>query len=146
MTELPIKMDNTHIKYLIMKWAVVIKLFRDKYIQKIHFELKNVHTVLGILLKTILKIGNSCFYENFYSKSCRMLPVFYKLFGYFLGKENILCIFLKAYISWSTEMEWSFNWEILIDINQCANPRKFTWNLFPKESTNHFPRSSFVYQ
>ena len=57
--------------------------------------LKNVHNVLGILLKKILKIINGRFYENFYSKNCRMLPVFDKLFGYFFGKENILYIFLK---------------------------------------------------
>ena len=34
MIELPIKMNNTNIKYFIMKWAVVIKLFLNKYVQK----------------------------------------------------------------------------------------------------------------
>ena len=34
MTELPIKMESTHIKYHIMKWAVVIKLFWNKYVGK----------------------------------------------------------------------------------------------------------------
>ena len=64
--------------------------------EKIHVKLMNVLNVLGKLLKTILKIRNSRFHENFYSKNCRMLPVFDKLFGYFFGKEIILYIFLKT--------------------------------------------------
>ena len=56
--------------------------------EKIHFELKNVHNVLGILLKTILKIRNSHFYENLYSKNLGMLPVFDTLFRYFGRKEK----------------------------------------------------------
>ena len=43
-------------------------------------------------------------------------------------------------------MERSFIYEILIDINQCADPRKFTWNYFPRVFTNHFPRASNIYQ
>ena len=35
MIEIPIKMENTIIKYHIMKWAVVIKLFWNKHKQKI---------------------------------------------------------------------------------------------------------------
>ena len=58
-------------------------------------ELKSIHNVLGILLNIILKIRKSRFYENFYSKYFRMLPVFDKLFGYFWG-DNILYIFLKT--------------------------------------------------
>ena len=50
--------------------------------------MKNVQNVLGILLKRILKIRNSRFYENFYSKYCRMLPAFDKLFEYFWKKEK----------------------------------------------------------
>ena len=49
---------------------------------------KNVQNVLGVLLKTILRIRNSRFYENFYSKNCRMLPAFDKLFEYFWEKEK----------------------------------------------------------
>ena len=71
--------------------------------KKIIFELKNVHNVLGILLKTILKIINSRFYENVCSKIFRMLPVFDKLFRFFLLEreyfihfpENIKCGNLK---------------------------------------------------
>ena len=66
------------------------------WIQKNTFELKNVQNVLGILLKTIVKIRNSRFYESFYSKNCIMLPVFDKLLRYFFGKEIILYIFLKT--------------------------------------------------
>ena len=51
--------------------------------EKMHFELKNIQNVPGILLKTILKIRNNCFYKNFHSKICRMLHVFDTLFGYF---------------------------------------------------------------
>ena len=47
-----------------------------------------MHKVLGILLKTILKIINSHFYENFYSQNCIMLPVFDKKIVYlFLERE-----------------------------------------------------------
>ena len=56
--------------------------------EKINFELKNGQNVLGILFKTILKIKNSRFYENFYSKIFRMLPVFNTLFGYLGRKEK----------------------------------------------------------
>ena len=34
MTERLIKMKNQHIKYVIMKWADVINLFWNKYVQK----------------------------------------------------------------------------------------------------------------
>ena len=34
MTELRIKIKNTHIKYLIMKWAVVTKRLKNKYVQE----------------------------------------------------------------------------------------------------------------
>ena len=44
--------------------------------KKMHFEMKNVKNVLGILLKTILKIKNNSFHKNFYSKNCKMLHVF----------------------------------------------------------------------
>ena len=63
--------------------------------EKTHVKLKNVLNVLGKLLKKILKIRNSRFYENFYSNICRMLPVFNKFSGSFFGKEIILYIFLK---------------------------------------------------
>ena len=32
--ELPIKIENKYIKYIIMKWAIVIKMFWNKYGQK----------------------------------------------------------------------------------------------------------------
>ena len=57
--------------------------------QRIHFELKNVQNVLGILLKTILKTRNNRFYKNFYSRNCRMLHVFDTLSRYFGGNINI---------------------------------------------------------
>ena len=44
-----------------------------------------------------------------------------------------------AYLAWYTEMEWYLIREILIDINQCVYIRKFTCNLFPRVSNNHFP-------
>ena len=47
-------------------------------------------------METILKIRNSHFYENFYSIKWRMLSVFDKSFGYFIGKDIILYIFLKT--------------------------------------------------
>ena len=56
--------------------------------EKMHFELKNVKNVLGILLKTILKIRNNRLYKKFYSKNCRMLHVFDILFGYFWRKDK----------------------------------------------------------
>ena len=56
--------------------------------EKMHYELKNVQNVLGILLKTILKIRNNRFYKNFYSKNCRILNVFDTLFGYFWRKNK----------------------------------------------------------
>ena len=45
-----------------------------------HYKLKNVQKVLGILLKTILKFRNNCFYKNLYSKNCRILYVIDTLF------------------------------------------------------------------
>ena len=68
--------------------------------EKIHFDLKNVQNVLGILLKAILKIRNNCSYKNFYSKNCRMLHGFNILFRYFLRKEKVLKLHLKKYIMW----------------------------------------------
>ena len=55
---------------------------------KMHYELKNVQNVLGILLKSIIKVRNNSFYKNFYSKNCRMLHIFDTLFRYFGGKIN----------------------------------------------------------
>ena len=72
MIEITIKMENAHIIYHIMKLAVVIKLFWNKYVQKILFKLNDVHIMLGMLIQTVLKKRNSRFYENFYSKNCRM--------------------------------------------------------------------------
>ena len=57
---------------------------------------KFVLKVLGNLLKTILRINNSRFYDNFYSVNCKMLPVFDKLCGYSFGIEIILFIFLNS--------------------------------------------------
>ena len=37
--------------------------------ENINNELKNVRNVLGVLLITILKFRNNCFYKNFYSKT-----------------------------------------------------------------------------
>ena len=39
--------------------------------EKMNNELKNVQNVLGVLLITILKLRNNCFYKNLYSKTCR---------------------------------------------------------------------------
>ena len=61
--------------------------------EKIYSVLKKVLNVFGILFKTILKIRNSCFQENFYSKNCRMLPVFDKLLGYFWGERKFCTIY-----------------------------------------------------
>ena len=51
-----------------------------------------------------------------------------------------------AYLALSTETECSLIWDIMIDMNQCAYPKKFTWNLFTIVSTDHFPIASEVYQ
>ena len=59
--------------------------------------MKNVHNVFGTLLKTILKIRNSRFYDNFYNKIFIMLPVFDELFEFFFGKDNILNFIQKTY-------------------------------------------------
>ena len=48
-----------------------------------------MHNVLGIILKTTLKIRNSRFYENFHSEIFRMLPVFRHCSGILGGKINI---------------------------------------------------------
>ena len=58
--------------------------------ENIHFELKNVQNVLGILLKTIIKFRNSRFYKNFYAKNCRILSFFsIHCSGTLGGKINI---------------------------------------------------------
>ena len=51
--------------------------------------LYSTQNVLGILLKTILKIRNNRFYKNFYSKNFRMLHGFDTFLGIFGGKINI---------------------------------------------------------
>ena len=43
-----------------------------------------------------------------------------------------------SYLAWSTEMEWSFIYEILVGINKFANTRKVTWNLSPRLSVKPF--------
>ena len=60
----------------------------DTY-EDMHYELKNVQNVLGILLKNILKIRNNRFYKNLYSKNCIMLHVLIHCSGIFGGKINI---------------------------------------------------------
>ena len=56
--------------------------------EKMHYELKSVQNVLGILLKTILKTKNNRFYKNSYSKSCIILHVCDTLFWYFWRKDK----------------------------------------------------------
>ena len=63
--------------------------------KRIHFKLKSVNNVLGILLKSIIKIRKSRFYENFHSKNCRMLPVFDKKNWVFLGEREYFKILSK---------------------------------------------------
>ena len=70
--------------------------------KKIHLELKNVHNVRGIVLKSIIKIRNSHFYENFDSKlvECYQFLINCLVFlgerGYFVHfSENIKCGHLK---------------------------------------------------
>ena len=99
MTKPLIKMKNKHIKCHIVKWANVNKLFWNKYVWKMHYELKNVQNVLGILLKTILNFRNNSWYKNFYSKNCRILNVFDTLFGYF-WKKNKYWKYMWKYIMW----------------------------------------------
>ena len=83
MTKPLIKMMNKHIKFHIVKWANVLKLFWNKNLWKMHYELKNVQNVLGVLLKSILKFRNNRFYKSFYYKNLRILHVFDTLLGYF---------------------------------------------------------------
>ena len=67
--------------------------------KKIHYEVKNVQNVLGVMLISILKFRNNCFYKNFYSKNCRFLFFFSINFSGILGgkiniddtSENINC-------------------------------------------------------
>ena len=79
---------RTNLRTSIINTLLWSKLFWNKYIWKIHFELKNVPNVLGILLKTILKFRNSHFYKNSYSKNCSFFSPD-TLFGYFGRKINI---------------------------------------------------------
>ena len=72
------------------------KLFWNKYVRKTAYQTEQLTERAGKGIWTILKIRNSRFYENFYSKNCRMLPVFDKLFGYFCGIEKLLYNFLKT--------------------------------------------------
>ena len=57
------------------------KLFWNKYVRKIHFELKNVQNVLGVLLITILKFRNNRFYQLLFQK----FPIKYKKSTHCLG-------------------------------------------------------------
>ena len=54
-----------------------------------HYELKNLHNILGILFGNILKFRNNRFYKNFYHKNCRFQKKIDTLFGIFGGKINI---------------------------------------------------------
>ena len=50
MTKPVIKMMNKQIKYHIIKWANVIKLFWNQYIRKMHYEMKKFQNVIYDLL------------------------------------------------------------------------------------------------
>ena len=73
--------------------------------EKMQFELKNVQNVLGILLKTFLKIRNNRFYKNFYSKIAECYTFFIHCSVLFGGNinikntsENIKCGYLQKKI------------------------------------------------
>ena len=38
--------------------------------KKMHYELKNVQNILGVLLITVLTLRNNRLYKNFYSQNC----------------------------------------------------------------------------
>ena len=46
-----------------------VRLINSVRTKHIYYELKDVQNVLGLLLITILKFRNNCFYKNFYSKT-----------------------------------------------------------------------------
>ena len=68
---------------------ITLNSFELSTYKKIHYELKNVENILGVLLITILKFRNNCFYKNIYSKNCRInfFPNHYS--GILGGKINI---------------------------------------------------------
>ena len=61
-----------------------------------HDKMNNVLNVISKLLKTTLKIRNSCFYEKLIFQKCRMLVIFDKPLGYLLRKAIILSIMMKT--------------------------------------------------
>ena len=69
-------MKKKHIKYVIMKWTDMIKLFWNKYIQKTTYQTEERTERAWKTIENNFKIRNSRFYENFYSQNCRMIPVF----------------------------------------------------------------------
>ena len=90
-----------------------------------------------MLLKTILKIENSRFYENLYSKNCRVSPVFDKYLCIFLDKimfckfsENInVVIFNKNRVIYHSEEKRVKIWLIFMVIlsdKSCEITHKIT--------------------
>ena len=55
--------------------------------EKMNDELNNVQNVLWLLLITILKFRNNCFYKNFYSKTRRLKKID-EFFGYSRRKNK----------------------------------------------------------
>ena len=73
-----------------------LNCYEIRMYEKTYVKMNNVLSVLSKLLKTTLKIRNSCFYEKLLFQKCRMLVVFDKPFGYLLRKAIILSIMMKT--------------------------------------------------
>ena len=84
MTELTNKIANKHKTYAIMMY-----LIWNEYVRKNKFWIEEQTERASKGMCTIQKIRNIYFYENFYSRNCRMLSIFNQLFGYFIRKELI---------------------------------------------------------
>ena len=90
MTKLIIKFRINILNAILLSELMSLNSSEISTYRRMHFELKNVQNVLGILLKNILKNRNNRSCKNLYSINYRMLRSFNTLLDIFGGKINIV--------------------------------------------------------
>ena len=71
MNEQELKLINKKLNAILLSEQMTLNSSELSTYEKMHYELKNVQNVLGVLLITIIKFRNNRFYKNFYSKNYR---------------------------------------------------------------------------
>ena len=72
MNEQELKLINKKLNAILLSEQMTLNSSELSTYEKMHYELKNVQNVLGVLFITILESRNNCFYMNFFSKNFRI--------------------------------------------------------------------------